>query len=87
MLLNSHESIVFQNGRDTSRLRTLAYEICINSGQWHVDAFIDATFEFYWYLVLDHHSSTFEDQTIVTNIFHVKKLFYYINSHPKVKRN
>ena len=85
--LNSHYSVVFRNGRDALQFRTMAYQICPRDAQWLVDAFTDATSEPYGYLVLDHHPSTLEDQTIVTNIFPGEQLIYYINSHTKVKRH
>ena len=85
--LNSHYSVVFRNGHDGSGSRTMAYQICISDGQWVVDAFTDATSKPYGYLILDHHPSTPEDQTVVTNIFPREQLIYYINSHTKVKRH
>ena len=87
ILLNSHYSVVFRNGRDASQFRTMAYQICPRDGQWLEDTFTNATSEPYGYLVLDHHSSTPEDQTVVTNIFPKLQLIYYINSHTKVKRH
>ena len=85
--LNSHYSVVFRNGRDASQFRTMAYQICPSGGQWLVDAFTDATSKQYGYLVLNHHPSTPEDQTVVTNIFPGEQLTYYINSHPTVRRH
>ena len=85
--LNSHYSVVFRNGRDASQFRTMAYQICPNYGKWLVDSFTDATSKPYGYLVLDHHPSTPEDQTVVTNILSGDLLTYYINSHAKVKRH
>ena len=38
-------------------------------------------------MVLDHHPSTPEDQTVVINILPEKQLTYYINSNAKVKRH
>ena len=83
--LNFHYSVMFRNGRDASQFRTMAYQICPSNGHWLVDAFTDATSKPYWYLVLDHHPSTPEDQTIATNILPGEQLTYYINSHLKVK--
>ena len=85
--LNSHNSVVFRNGRDASQFRTMAYQICPNDGKWLVDIITDATSKHYGNLVLDHHPSTPEDQTIVTDILTGDPLTYYINSHAKVKRN
>ena len=85
--LNSHYSVVFRNGWDASQFRTMAYQICPSDGQWLVDAFTDATSKTYRYLVLDHHPSTPEDQTVVTNIFSGEQLIYYINSYTQVKRH
>ena len=85
--LNSHYSLVFRNGREASQFRTMAYQICPNDGKWLVDCFTDATSKSYKYLVLDHHLSTPEDQTVVTNILLGDQLTYYINSHAKVKRH
>ena len=66
--LNSHYTVVFRNGLDASQFRTMAYQICPNDGKWLVDFFTDAISKPYGYLVLDHHPSTPEDQTVVTNI-------------------
>ena len=85
--LYSHYSVVFRNGRDASQFRTMAYKICPNDGKLLVDSFTDATSKPYGYLVLDHHPSTPEDQTVATNIFLGEQLTYYINSHTKVKRH
>ena len=85
--LNSHYSVIFRNGRDASKFRTMAYQICPNDGKWLVDSFTDATSKPYGYLVLDHHPSTPEDQTVVTNTLPGENLTYYINSHAKVKRH
>ena len=60
--------MVFRNKRDASQFRTMAYQICPNDEKWLVDSFTNAIFKPYGYLVLDHHSSTPEDQTVVTNI-------------------
>ena len=85
ILLNSHYSVVFRNGRDASQFRTMAYQICPNDGLWLVNAFTDATFKPNGYLVLNNHPSTPDDQTVVTNIFPGEQLTYYINRYPKVK--
>ena len=61
ILLNSHYSVVFRNGRNTSQFRNMAYQICSNDGKWLVDSFTNAISKSYWYLVLDHHPSTPED--------------------------
>ena len=85
--LNSHYSVVFRNGRDASQFHTMANQICPSEGRWLLDAFTDATFKPYGYLVMEYHPSTHEDQTVVTNIFPGKQLTYYINSNPKFKRH
>ena len=86
--LNSHYSMVFRNGRDASRFRTMAYQICPNDGKWLVDSFTDATSKWVpYYLVLYYHPSTPEDQTVVTNILPGDQLIYYINSNAKFKRH
>ena len=82
--LNSHYSVVFRNGLDASQFRTMAYQICPSNGHWLVNAFTDATSKPYEYLVLHHHPSTPEDQTVATNILPGEQLTYYINSHLKV---
>ena len=84
--LNFHYSVVFRNGRDASQFRTMAYQICPSNGHWLVDAVTDATSKPYWYLVLNHHSSTPENQTVATNILPGEQLTYYINSHLKIRR-
>ena len=83
--LNLHYSVVFRNGRDASQFRTMAYQICPNDGKWLVDSYTDANFKPYGYMVLDHHASTPEDQTVVTNIIPGDQLTYYINSRVKVR--
>ena len=85
--LNSHYSVAFCNGRDASQFRTMEYQICPNDGKLFVDSFTDATLKPYKYLVLDHHPSTPEDQTVVTNILCGEQLIYYINSHVTGKRH
>ena len=65
---NSHYSVVFRNGLDASQFRTMAYQICPNISKWLIDSFTDATCKPHGYLVLDHHPSTPENQTVVTNI-------------------
>ena len=85
--LNAHYSVVFCNGRDVSQFRSMAYQICPNDGNWLANSFMDATSKPYEYLVLDHHPSTPEDQTVVINILVEDQLTYYINSHAKVKRH
>ena len=82
--LNSHYSVVFCNGRDASQFRTMAYQICPSDARWLLDAFTNATSKPYGYLVLDHHPSTPEDHTVVTNILPGEQLTYYINKHPKL---
>ena len=84
--LNSNYSVVFHNGRNASHFRIMAYQICPNDGKWPVDTFTDANFKPYGYLVLDHHPSTPEDQTVVTNILTKEQLTDYINSNVEVKR-
>ena len=83
--LNSHYSVVFRNGRDASQFRTMAFQICPSDGKWLVEAFTDATSKPYGYLVLDHHPSTPEDQTVATNILPGEPLNYYIKNHSKFK--
>ena len=85
--LNSHYIVVFRNGRDALQFRTIRYQVCPSNGKRLVNAFTDATSKPYGYDVLDHHPSTPEDQSVVTNIRPGKQLTYYINSSPKVKRN
>ena len=85
--LNSHYSVVFRNSQDASQFRTMAYQICPSNGKWLVNAFTYATSKPYGYLVLDHHPSTPEDQTVATNILPGEQLMYYINSQLKVKLN
>ena len=85
--LNSHYSVVFLNGRDASQFRTMAYQIYPSDGQWLVNAFTDATLKPYGYLVLDHHPSIPEDQTVLINIFPIGELTYYINTHHNVRRH
>ena len=86
IFLNSQYSVVFRNGRDASQFRTMAYQICSNSSNWLIDYFTDATCKPYGYMVLDHHSSTPENQTVVTNILPGKQLTYYIKTNPPFKR-
>ena len=74
--LNSDYNVVFRNGRDASQFQTMAYQICPSNGHLLVDAFTDATFKPYGYLVLDHHPSTPEDQTAATNILPGEQLTY-----------
>ena len=76
--LNSNYSVVFRNGRDASQFRTMAYQICPNKSMWLIDYFKDVTCKPYGYLVLDHHPSTPEHQTVVTNILFGRQLTYYI---------
>ena len=84
--LNSYYSVVFCNGREASQFQTMAYQICPSNGHWLVNALTNATSKPYGYLVLDHHPSTPEDQTVATNNLPGEQLTYYINSHLKVKR-
>ena len=79
--------MVFCNGRDASQFRTMAYQICSNNKKWLVNSFTEATSTPFVYLVLDHHPSTPENQTVVTNILPGDQLPCYINSHAKVKRH
>ena len=46
---------------------------------------MNATSKPYGYLVLDHHPSTLEGQTFVTNILPKEQLTYYISSDAKDK--
>ena len=85
--LNSHYSLVFRTGRDASQFRTMAYQICPNNSKWLIDSFMDATCKPYKYLVLDHHPSTPENQTVVTNIIPGEQLTYYIKSNAHVRRH
>ena len=84
--LNSHYSVVFRNGRDAFQFRTMSYQIGPSDARWLLDAFTDATSKPYGYLVLDHHPSTPEDNTVVKNILPGEQLTYYINNHPKLTR-
>ena len=84
--LNSQYSVVCRNNRDASQFRIMAYQICLSNGHWLVDAFTDATSKPYGYLVLDHHPSTPEDQTVATNILPAEQFTYYIHSHLKFRR-
>ena len=65
--------------------RPMAYQICLNNGKWLIDSFTDAISKPYGYLVLNHHSSTPEDQTVVTNILPGAQLTYYINKKRQSK--
>ena len=85
--LNSHYSVVFCKNRDASQFSTMAYIICPNENKWLVNYFTNATSKPSGYLILDHHPSTPEDQTVVTNILPENQLTYYINSNAKVKRH
>ena len=85
--LNSHYSVVFRNSRDASQFLTMAYQICPNNSKWFIDFFTDATCKPYGYLVLDHHPSTPEHQTVVTNILPGEQLTYYIKSNAQVRRH
>ena len=77
--LNSHNSVVFCNGRDESQFHRMAFQICPNDGKWLVDLFTDATSKPNGYLVLDHYPSTHEDQTVVTYILYgIRLLTIYI---------
>ena len=79
--------MVVCKGRDASQFRTMAYQICPNNSKWLIDSFKDATCKPYVYLVLDHHPSTPEYQTVVTNILPKKQLTYYIKSNAQVRRH
>ena len=70
----------------TRLFRTMPYQICPTDGKWLIDSFTDAISKPYGYLVLDHHPSTPEDQTVVTNILPGDQLTYYINSHARARR-
>ena len=85
--LTSHYSVVFRNKLDASQFRTMAYQIYLNDWKWFVDVFTDVTSKPCGYLVLDHHLSTREDQTVVTNLLFGDQITYYINSNAKVKRH
>ena len=85
--INSNYRLVYRSGRDASQFCTMANQICPNNGKWLVDSFTDASSKPYKFLVLDHHTSTPEDQTVVTNILFKDQLIYYINSNAKVKRH
>ena len=61
----------------------MANQIFPNDSKWLVDSFTDATYKPYEYLGLNHHPSTPEDQTVVTNILPEDQLTDYINSHAK----
>ena len=63
----------------------MAYQICPNDGKWLVDSFTGAISKPYGNLVLDHHPSTPEDQTVVINILYRDQLTDYISSYVKVK--
>ena len=65
----------------------MVYQICLNNAKWLVDTFTNATFIVYNYLVQDHHPSTPENKTVVTNIFPEEQLTYYINRNTKVKQH
>ena len=84
--LYSHYSVVFRNGQDASQFRTMAHQICLSDGQWLGDAFTVATFKPYGYLVMDHHPSTPDDQTVSTNILPGEPLTYYIMNNSKFRR-
>ena len=79
--LNSHYSVVFRNGRDASQFRTMVYQLYPNNSKWLIDSFKNASCKPYGYLVLDHHPSTPENQTVVTNILPEEQLTYYLKSN------
>ena len=62
----------------------MAYQICPNDDKWLIDSLTYATSKALGYLVLDHHLSKPENQTVVTNILSGEQLIYYINSHAKL---
>ena len=85
--LNSHYSVVFCNGREPLQFLTMAYQICPNNSMWLIDSFTDAICKPYGYLVMDHHLSTAEHQTVVTNILPGEQLTYYIKKNAQVRRH
>ena len=85
--LNSHNSLVFRNGREASEFRTMAYQISPSNGQLLVTVFTNATSKPCVYVVLKDYRSTPENKTVATNIHHVEQHNYHINSNSNVKRN
>ena len=83
----SHYNVVFRNRRNASQFRTMAYHICPSDGRWLVESFTDATSKPYGYLVMDHHVSTSNDQTVANNILPKEPLTYYLKNHSKFRRH
>ena len=76
--LNTHYNVVFQNERDASQFRSLAYQMHKNNARWLLDAYKHATREPYGYLVLDHHPTSRRDMRVLTNILAGRPLTVYL---------
>ena len=87
ILLNSHYNVMFRNGQDSSQFLTMAYQICPNNSKCQIDSVTDATSKPYWYLVLNHHPYTPENQRVVTYILPGEQLTYYMKSNAQVRRH
>ena len=60
--------MVFQNKRDASQFRTLAYQMCPENARWLLDAFKHCNKRPYGYLILDFHPTTDEESSVLTNV-------------------
>jgi len=78
MSLNAHYMILFKNPRDASQFANLARQMYPKTSQFAVDAYKDATYEPYSYLLIDLRPEQDEELRLRTNIFPGETHYVYV---------
>ena len=80
MSLNTHYMVLFKNPRDVSQFANLASspDRCIQTSQFAVEAYRDATREPYSYLLVDLRPEQDEELRLRTNIFPGETHYVYV---------
>ena len=78
MSLNAHYMVLFKNPRDVSQFANLARQMYPKSSQLAVEAYRDATWEPYSYLLVDLRPEQDEELRLRTNIFPGETHYVYV---------
>ena len=78
MSLNAHYMVLFKNPRDVSQFANLARQMYPKSSQFAVEAYRDATWEPYSYLLVDLRPEQDEELRLRTNIFPGETHYVYV---------
>ena len=79
--LNTHIIVLFRNKRDETQIHTLGKQLFPGNKQIFIEAYNDATFQRYGYLVIDCDPTSLDEFKLRTNIFPEENTICYLKKN------